>query len=100
MNVQEINNTGKSIWTFIVTAIALTGAAVAALFLSNLARTIWHSRSNDGSSRKTRISQAIWLFMNPKAWKDMPRGTLLGVLSNGRFGHRSAIDDVTSAQNP
>lgn len=38
MNVQEIDNTGKGIWNFIVTAVSMTGTAVAVLLLSNLAQ--------------------------------------------------------------
>jgi len=106
MNVQEINNTGKDIWIFIVTAMSLTGAALAAWFLSYFARAKWHGRDDEPAvsqgrtnlSRKERFSHARWLFSNSKYWKDMPQGTFLGVVTNGRLGVRGAKHLVESAQ--
>lgn len=95
MNVQEINNTGKSIWTFAVTALSLTGVAVTAWFLSGLARAKWHSGAERvGFSRKVRFSCVMWLFRNPNAWNHMPWGILLGVVTDGRHGYRDAIFHV------
>ncbi len=106
MNVQEINNTGKSIWIFMVTAILLTSAAVTAWFLSGLARAKWHSRDNELTilrgrsdlSRKKRFSRAMWLLSNPNAWKEMPQGTFKGVVTNSRLGDRDADRNVRSAR--
>lgn len=89
MNVQEINNTGKSIWTFIMTAIAITGVALVAL---------WYGKADRSHfSRKQRLSRAMWLIRNPNAWRQTPWGTFLGVLTNGRFGNRFATYYVNSA---
>ncbi len=107
MNVQEINNTGKSIWTFAATALSLTGAAVTAWFLSGLARAKWHSRDNEPDyltgvpdySRKRRFRHAMWLLSNPNTWNDMPWGTLLGVVTNNRFGRCIANYEVDLARS-
>lgn len=106
MNVQEINNTGKSIRIFIVTAILLISVAVTAWFLTNLARAIWHSEDHESPfiqdsikrSRKERFKYATKLLGNPKAWKDMPWGTLMVVVTNGRLGWRRAGEVVMSAR--
>ncbi len=101
MNVQEINNTGKSIWTFAVTALSLTGVAVTAWFLSGLARAKWHSRAERiGCPRKVRFSYVMWLLRNPNPWNHMPWGTLLGVVTDGRLGYRRAILGVHSNSRP
>lgn len=106
MNVQEINNTGKSIWIFMVTAILLTSAAVTAWFLTGLARVKWHSRDNEPApfwagahrSRKRRFSHVMWLLSHPNAWIGMPQGTFLGVMTNGRLGLLGAAGTVEWAQ--
>lgn len=99
MNVQEINNTGNSIWKFLVTAILLTGAAIAAWFLSGLAQAKWHSREKANWSRKKRFRNAMWLLRNPRAWYYMPQGTFLGVLTASRFGGSAANRDVKDARS-
>ncbi len=101
MNVQEINNTGKSIWTFAVTALSLTGVAVTAWFLSGLARAKWHSGAERfGLPPKVRFSYVMWLLRNRNAWNHMPWGTLLGVVTDGRFGYRRAELVVHSNSRP
>lgn len=101
MNVQEINNTGKNIWSFLVTAIVLTSVAVAAWFLSVLARAKWQSRHDEafGWHRRTRFSNAMWLLRSPIAWYCMPQGTFLGVVTNSRFGDHRANGAVFVARS-
>ncbi|KAI4104432.1 MAG: hypothetical protein L6R37_003251 [Teloschistes peruensis] len=95
MNVQEINSTGKPIWTFVLTGILLTSAAVVSWFLSFLIQE--SSRRNEERShfsRKRRLDRAWWLCKNHRRWLQMPRGTLLGVLTNNRFGIDGALGQV------
>ncbi|KAI4195183.1 MAG: hypothetical protein LQ350_007357 [Teloschistes chrysophthalmus] len=75
MNVQEINSTGKPIWTFILTAILLTSAAVVTWFV-------------------TWFMSFLIQELSPRQWQRMPRGTLLGVLTNDRFGYQGAFGRV------
>ena len=100
MNVQEINNTGKSIWNFIVTAILITGAAITAWLLSSRVQDKWLSQvSGTRYPRRNRLSNALWLIRNPSTWKKMPQGTFLGVLRNSRFGNDEADSEVEIAPN-
>ena len=95
MNVQQINNTGKNIWIFIVTAILMTSAIVIAWGLSFLVRAEWQSRRKWGAfSRKQCLSYAIWFISHPKDWRKMPRGVLLGLITDGRYGSWRACSEL------
>ena len=94
MNVQQINNTGNNIWVFIVTAVCLTGAAVL-VWLFPVFELKWRKRNQTSYlSRSTRLGYIMWLFTHPVLWKDTARGTLLGILTNGRFGNEEAMFDI------
>ncbi len=88
MNVQEINDTGKDIWVFIVTAILMTGTAFTVWGLSFLVRADWQRRHHKFFSREERLGYAKWLIKHPKDWGNMPWGTLIGLVTNGRYGNR------------
>ncbi|KAL9579928.1 MAG: hypothetical protein Q9212_004800 [Teloschistes hypoglaucus] len=95
MNVQEINSTGKPIWTFVLTAVLLTSAAVVSWFISFLIQgSSRRDKRRFHSPRKRRLELAWWLCKNPFRWQQMPRGTLLGVLTDNRFGNEWAIYQV------
>ena len=91
MNIQEINNSGKSLWVFVVTALVLTALAIGLWVLSNAILTLqkeWRLRPNEGIRWRFRFRDAIWLLLHPTAGRGVCDGIVLALLTDGRLGYQ------------
>lgn len=86
MNVQQINNTGKDIWEFIVTAAVLTVLAISGWGLSNYFQRGWSSMEHEKQPLGRRLSHILWLLLHRKSWSVVSSNLVLGLLTDGRYG--------------
>ena len=107
MNVQEINNTGKGIWQFAVTAIVLTGLALGSWGLTNLGlrvRNAWKKRREpEGKPLWTRVKNTMWLAYDiwyPWSLSFMV-SLVIGLVTDGRLGREEPsryVDEIRKSR--
>lgn len=90
MNVQQINKTGSDIWVFVVTALVLTILAISGWGLSNAIQKKWASMDHEKQPLSIRWSHIKWLVLRRRFWRNFPFGLLLGLMTDGRYGVKSA----------
>ena len=94
MNVQQINNTGKEIWVFIVTAVLLTCLAIGTWALSTLfleGRKRWLSRDRDDHDVLKKLQIVIDLVLTGRTWWMIQTGVLYGLLINEQYTRQSKL---------
>lgn len=64
MNVQQINNTGKDIWVFVVTALVLTILAISGWGLSIAIQWKWASMNHEKQPLSRRWSHILWVVLH------------------------------------
>lgn len=110
MNVQQINDSGREIWEFVVTALVLTALAISGWGLSNAIQKKsiqkkwtsiqekWDSIDHEGRPLSWRLSLLGWLVLHCKFWRHISFGLLLGLMTDGWYGLKDASRIVIDHQ--
>lgn len=88
MNVQQINNSGKDIRVFAVTAAVLVILAISGWGLLNAFQKQWSSRAHEKEPIGRRFTYVISHISSGRIWWMISSGLLLGLMTDGRYGFR------------
>ena len=97
MNVQEINGSGKNIWVFAVTAVALTTLALLGWWLTNRVlqlKRIWLNEETEGIPLRRRLERITWLCFHRHTRRVISIENLLGLLTDGRYGEKRPYENT------